>query len=132
MSSIAGNVALFSYLKTETYWRFTAETLSVVPLFVLMGQFAAKAGLSQALFSGGQRVAGALPRRHSHGRGRRLCRFRSHHGVLPRDSRDNGPGRAARVEAITTIPGHSPPALSPPAGRWASSSRRPLSSSFTP
>ena len=49
--TIAGNVALFSYLKTEPYWRFTAETLSVVPLFVLMGQFAAKAGLSQALFS---------------------------------------------------------------------------------
>ncbi len=48
--SIAGETALFSYLKTETYWRFTAETLSVVPLFVLMGQFAAKAGLSQALF----------------------------------------------------------------------------------
>jgi C4-dicarboxylate transporter DctM subunit len=47
---IAGETALFSYLKTETYWRFTAETLSVVPLFVLMGQFAAKAGLSQALF----------------------------------------------------------------------------------
>lgn len=48
--SIAGEVALFSYLKTETYWRFTAETLSVVPLFILMGQFAAKAGLSSALF----------------------------------------------------------------------------------
>ena len=49
--TIAGEVALFSYLKTETYWRFTTETLSVVPLFLLMGQFAAKAGLSQALFS---------------------------------------------------------------------------------
>ncbi len=49
--SIAGSTALLSHLKTETYWRFTAETLSVVPLFVLMGQFAAKAGLSQALFS---------------------------------------------------------------------------------
>lgn len=48
--TIAGEVALFSYLKTETYWRFTAETLSVVPLFILMGQFAAKAGLSSALF----------------------------------------------------------------------------------
>ncbi|MBO6784147.1 MAG: TRAP transporter large permease [Alphaproteobacteria bacterium] len=48
--TIAGEAALFSYLKTETYWRFTAETLSVVPLFLLMGQFAAKAGLSQALF----------------------------------------------------------------------------------
>lgn len=49
--TIAGEVALFSYLKTETYWRFTTESLSVVPLFLLMGQFAAKAGLSQALFS---------------------------------------------------------------------------------
>jgi C4-dicarboxylate transporter DctM subunit len=49
--TIAGEVALFSYLKTETYWRFTTESLSVIPLFLLMGQFAAKAGLSQALFS---------------------------------------------------------------------------------
>ncbi len=49
--SIAGETALFSFLKTETYWRFTAETLSVVPLFILMGQFAARAGLSQALFA---------------------------------------------------------------------------------
>ncbi len=48
---IAGEVALFSYLKTEVYWQFTAETLSVVPLFILMGQFAAKAGLSTALFA---------------------------------------------------------------------------------
>jgi tripartite ATP-independent transporter DctM subunit len=49
--SIAGEKALLSYLKTETYWRFSTDTLSVVPLFLLMGQFAAKAGLSQALFS---------------------------------------------------------------------------------
>ena len=50
-TSIAGEAALFSHLKTETYWRFTTESLSVVPLFLLMGQFAAKAGLSQALFA---------------------------------------------------------------------------------
>lgn len=49
--TITGEAALFSYLKTETYWRFTTESLSVVPLFLLMGQFAAKAGLSQALFA---------------------------------------------------------------------------------
>ncbi len=48
--SIAGPTALLSYLKTETYWRFSAFDLSVIPLFILMGQFAAKAGLSQALF----------------------------------------------------------------------------------
>ena len=55
---IAGPNALFSYLKTETYWRFTTDDLSVVPLFILMGQFAAKAGLSQALFSAANRWLG--------------------------------------------------------------------------
>jgi len=48
--TINGDVALLSYLKTETYWRLTSFDLSVVPLFLLMGQFAAKAGLSRALF----------------------------------------------------------------------------------
>ena len=48
--TIAGPIALLSYLKTEMYWRFTTDDLSVVPLFILMGQFAAKAGLSAALF----------------------------------------------------------------------------------
>ncbi len=48
--SIAGSPALLSYLKTETYWRFTNDDLSVVPLFLLMWQFAAKAGISQSLF----------------------------------------------------------------------------------
>ncbi len=47
---IAGSVALMSFLKTQTYWVFTSDSLSVVPLFILMGQFASKAGLSQALF----------------------------------------------------------------------------------
>jgi tripartite ATP-independent transporter DctM subunit len=47
---INGWSPLLSYLKTEMYWRFTTFDLSVVPLFILMGQFAAKAGLSQALF----------------------------------------------------------------------------------
>jgi C4-dicarboxylate transporter, DctM subunit len=42
---------LLSFLKTETYWQFTSENLSVIPLFLLMGQFAAKAGLSAALFT---------------------------------------------------------------------------------
>jgi tripartite ATP-independent transporter DctM subunit len=47
---LASVPALMSYFKTEMYWRFTTFDLSVVPLFILMGQFAAKAGLSQALF----------------------------------------------------------------------------------
>jgi C4-dicarboxylate transporter DctM subunit len=49
-ASIAGVPALLSHLKTETYWRFSNIDLSVVPLFILMGQFASEAGLSRALF----------------------------------------------------------------------------------
>ena len=41
---------ILSLLKTEMYRRFSSFDLAVIPLFVLMGQFAAKAGLSQALF----------------------------------------------------------------------------------
>ena len=49
-SIIAGINPLLSFLKTEMFYRFNTFELSVIPLFVLMGQFAAKAGLSQALF----------------------------------------------------------------------------------
>ena len=49
-SILAGIDSLLSFLKTEMFYRFNTFELSVIPLFVLMGQFAAKAGLSQALF----------------------------------------------------------------------------------
>lgn len=47
---LSGWMPLVSYLKTAAYWRFSTYDLSVVPLFLLMGQFASKAGLSRALF----------------------------------------------------------------------------------
>jgi tripartite ATP-independent transporter DctM subunit len=48
--SIAGTDALLSFLKTEMYWRFTSSDLSVIPLFLMMGHFAARAGITAALF----------------------------------------------------------------------------------
>src|SRR5712691_6820005 len=48
--SIAGTVALLSFLKTEMYWRFSSFDLSVIPLFLMMGHFAARAGITKALF----------------------------------------------------------------------------------
>ena len=42
--------ALLNHLKSATYARFSVYDLSVIPLFLLMGQFAAKGGLSRALF----------------------------------------------------------------------------------
>jgi C4-dicarboxylate transporter, DctM subunit len=45
-----GDVALLSYLKGLGWGRFSTYDLSVIPLFLLMGQFASAAGLSKKLF----------------------------------------------------------------------------------
>lgn len=46
----AGDVALFSFMKGLVFARFSVYDLSVIPLFLLMGQFATGGGLSRALF----------------------------------------------------------------------------------
>jgi C4-dicarboxylate transporter, DctM subunit len=47
---IAGSVPFLSFLKTEMYWRFSSFDFSVVPLFLMMGNFANRAGVTTALF----------------------------------------------------------------------------------
>jgi len=49
--SIAGWAPLLNYTKTAAYWRFANYDLSIIPMFLLMSQFAARAGLSRALFN---------------------------------------------------------------------------------
>jgi len=49
-TAIAGIVPLMSFLKTEAYWRFSSFDFSVIPLFLMMGNFANRAGVTQALF----------------------------------------------------------------------------------
>lgn len=48
--SLAGWAPLLNYAKTSAYWRFANYDLSIIPMFLLMSQFAARAGLSRALF----------------------------------------------------------------------------------
>ncbi|HPU50722.1 MAG TPA: TRAP transporter large permease subunit, partial [Burkholderiaceae bacterium] len=47
---MAGPSPLLNHLKTYAYARFSSYDLSVIPLFLLMGQFATQGGLSRALF----------------------------------------------------------------------------------
>ena len=49
-AAVAGGVPLLSFLKTEMYWRFSSFDFSVIPLFLMMGNFANRAGVTQALF----------------------------------------------------------------------------------
>lgn len=55
---VAGWDPLLSYLKTGAYSRYSTYDLSVVPLFLLMGQFATHGGLSKALFQAGNAFIG--------------------------------------------------------------------------
>lgn len=48
--SFAGPVAFLAYMKSTPYHLFSNYTLSVIPLFIIMGAFAEKTGLSTALF----------------------------------------------------------------------------------
>ncbi|MFT6532864.1 MAG: tripartite ATP-independent transporter DctM subunit [Limimaricola cinnabarinus] len=45
-----GMLPLLAFLKTSTFHQFSTYSLSVIPLFVLMGEFATRAGMSRALF----------------------------------------------------------------------------------
>ena len=47
---MSGLTPLLNYLKTGPYFLFQSYSLSVIPLFLLMGQFALRAGMSRALF----------------------------------------------------------------------------------
>ena len=49
---VNGIAPVFNQLKTLAYGQFSIYDLSVVPMFILMGALASKAGLSQALFRG--------------------------------------------------------------------------------
>ena len=46
----AGLPPLESFLNTQAFARFASYDLSVIPLFILMGQFATQGGISKALF----------------------------------------------------------------------------------
>jgi C4-dicarboxylate transporter DctM subunit len=46
----AGLAPLENFLNTQAFARFASYDLSVIPLFILMGQFATQGGISKALF----------------------------------------------------------------------------------
>jgi len=57
---LASPDALFNHLKGAAFARYSAFDLSVIPLFLLMGQFATHGGLSRALFGLANALIGHL------------------------------------------------------------------------
>ena len=52
--------AFFAFMKTNPYYQFANYTLSVIPLFILMGALAERSGISTALFKTAEAFAGRL------------------------------------------------------------------------
>ena len=55
---LAGWMPLANYLKTSAFGRFAVYDLSVIPLFLLMGNFATHGGLSRGLFTAAAALIG--------------------------------------------------------------------------
>jgi C4-dicarboxylate transporter, DctM subunit len=55
---LSSPVALFGYMKSNAYHQFSNYTLSVIPLFILMGALAERAGIAAALFRAAERGFG--------------------------------------------------------------------------
>ena len=58
---IVGWTPLIAQLKSSAYYLFSSYSLTVIPLFLLMGQFATKSGLSRGLFGAANAWLGHRP-----------------------------------------------------------------------
>ena len=58
---LAGWLPFLNYVKSTPYYLFANYTLSVIPLFILMGSFAEHAGISRSLFAAANAVIGRRP-----------------------------------------------------------------------
>ena len=56
--ALVGDAPLLNYLKGLLWARFSVYDLSVIPLFLLMGQFASAAGFSRMLFEAANTLMG--------------------------------------------------------------------------
>jgi len=55
---LRGTNATLAFLKVSLFSEFSNYTLSVIPLFILMGEFASRAGMSRSLFEAAHAVMG--------------------------------------------------------------------------
>ena len=56
--SMGGSNMFMAKLKSETYSTFSSYSLSIIPMFLLMGQFATHSGMSKALFKAAESFLG--------------------------------------------------------------------------
>jgi C4-dicarboxylate transporter, DctM subunit len=92
----AGWLPLANFLNTQAFARFASYDLSVIPLFILMGNFATQGGISGRCSSLRRRGDGALQGRAGHGLGAGLRGLRRHLRLVGGHGGHHHAGGAAR------------------------------------
>jgi hypothetical protein len=87
--------AALHVLATDYYDTFSSYGLTVIPLFVFMGQVAFHTGISRKLFAAAHQLVRVAARRAGDGDGRRVHGVRGHLRVGAGDGGDDGGGGAA-------------------------------------
>ena len=95
-----GTNTFMSKLKTDTYDTFSSYSLTIIPMFLLMGQFATLSGMSQSLFKAAESWLGHRKGGGRHGNSRSLRRLRRNLWLIPRNSRNHEPRRPARTQTL--------------------------------
>ena len=121
---MVGDAALLNYLKGLLWARFSVYDLSVIPLFLLMGQFASAAGFSRSLFHAANTLVGHRNAGVAQAAIIACACFGAISRLVGRDRRDHVAGRAAGDEAPQLFGPSRQPARWRPAARWEFSSRR--------
>ena len=57
---LSGWLPFLAYMKTNPYYQFANYTLSVIPLFILMGAFAEQSGMARDLFTAARGLVGHI------------------------------------------------------------------------
>ena len=97
----SGLVAFIAYMKTNPYHQFANYTLSVIPLFILMGALAERSGISTRPVPRGGAHDGACPRRSCHGGHLGLHGVRRHLRLVGRDHGHVRPRGTAGAAALS-------------------------------
>ena len=97
---LSSGAAFFGYMKTNAYHQFANYTLSVIPLFILMGALAQRAGIAAALFKSSESVLGRYKGGLAMAVHRGLHGFRRDLRIVGRDHGHLRPRRAAGTQQV--------------------------------
>jgi len=100
MAYLSGFDAGINLLKTVPYATVANYGFSVVPLFILMGNFCFNAGVSKDLYHTVRFLAGPAPGRTRNGDSRCLCGFCGSERLKSRNRCHYGHGSPARDEGV--------------------------------